>query len=69
MKYDELIRRNKRSELECRDILNGTSRKGLGRARLNRINAERRERLSAEEAQGRAELERQNASISMFSED
>ena len=56
-------------ERVCRNVLNGFSSKGLGRARLNRINAERRERLSAEEAQGRAELERENASISMFSED
>lgn len=57
------------SEKVCREFLNGTSRKGLGHARLNRINDERRQRLNAGEAQGRVELERKNASISMFSMD
>jgi hypothetical protein len=57
----------KGNEKDGRNILNG--RKGMSSARINEINAERRESLSAEEAQGRAELERKNASISMFSED
>jgi hypothetical protein len=57
----------KGNEKQGRDILNG--HKAMSSSRINRINAERRERLSAEEAQGRAELERKNASISMFSED
>jgi hypothetical protein len=61
------MRQVKGNEKQGRDILNG--HKGMSSARINEINAERRERLSAEEAQGRAELERQNASISMFSED
>ena len=63
------MRKIKADEKRGRDILNDTSREGLGRARLNRINDERRQSLNAEEAQGRAELERKNASISMFSED
>lgn len=61
------MRHVKGNEKEGRNILNG--RKAMSSARLDRINAERRERLSAEEAQGRAELERKNAAISMFSED
>lgn len=57
----------KGNEKEGRNILN--DHKAMSSTRLDRINAELRERLSAEEAQGRAELERKNASISMFSED
>jgi len=61
------MRQVKGNEKQGRDILNG--HKGMKGSRIDRINEERRERLNAQEAQGRAELERKNASISMFSED
>jgi hypothetical protein len=61
------MRQVKGNEKQGRNILNG--RKVMSSVRIDRINSERRESLSAEEAQGRAELERKNASISMFSED
>jgi hypothetical protein len=61
------MRQVKGNEREGRNILNG--RKAMASARLERINEEHRVRLSAKEAQGRAELERKNASITMFSKD
>jgi len=61
------MRKLYKGEKDNRRVLNGTQR--MKSDRIDRINSERRERLSAKEAQGRAELERKNVSISMFSED
>ena len=61
------MRKLYKGEKDSRRVLNGVGR--MTSARITRINDERRERLNAGEAQGRVELERKNASISMFSED